>query len=193
MTKQEVGSLAFKLLGVYALVRAAEHLRTLVMWVHSIATLVGMEEGFQAGASEVWASLFVVLPFAALVALGVFLLARSSRLSTRMFPDADGDVAVTASIRDVQAIAFSVVGVLLFALALPQLAQIGVNLYYHWKFPEMNLKLLRGNWITLLTMCAKIILGTALFFGGRSLSNLWFRMRNFRQPPHADGSSARES
>ena len=84
-------------------------------------------------------------------------------------------------------------GVLLFALALPQLAQIGVNLYYHWKFPEMNLKLLRGNWITLLTMCAKIILGTALFFGGRSLSNLWFRMRNFRQPPHADGSSARES
>ena len=192
MTKQEVGSLAFKLMGVYALVRAAEHLITAVMWVGSIASLAAMEEDFQAGASEVWTGLLTALPFVILLALGLYLLARSNKLSARMFPDADGDVAVTASTRDVQAIAFSIVGVLLFASALPQLAKIGVNLYYHWKFPEMKPDIVRGTWISLLTMCAKITLGVALFFGGRSLSNLWFRMRNFRQPLRAEESGAHE-
>lgn len=193
MTKREVGSLAFKLAGIYALVRAADHATYLFMWAQSVMDVLRHRDGVGPHVTELWTGLLVALPFAFLVALGVFLIARGGWLSARMFPGPEQDVTVTASARDVQAIAFSVVGVLLIASALPMLAQIGVNLYYHYKYPEMELRVIRGNWVAFLRMCAKLILGTVLFFSGRSLSNLWFRMRTFRQPPRVDESAAGES
>ena len=184
MTKREVGSLAFKLMGVYALVLCAAHASSLIMWAGTIAEVAAHRPRHELNMADIiWPGLFVGLPCTLLLALGIVLIMRSSRFSARMFPEPEKSVTVLASAQDIQAIAFSVVGVLLLASALPSIAQIAVNLHHRFNHPEMRPASIRGTWASFLTMCAKVILGTGLFFGGRALSNFWFKLRTFRQPP----------
>ena len=115
MTKRDVGSLALTIVGLYAIVAAIKYAGTMVGLIESAA---------RAEHSEATLRYVVVgsmLAFGALIAVGCVLLVFSGELSARMFDDGEEKVVVSASLRDVQAAAFSVVGLLFIFFSLPSL------------------------------------------------------------------------
>lgn len=82
-----------------------------------------------------------------------------------------------------QAIAFSVVGVLIVAQALPKLLQIVMNVQ---RFKMKGLsgqaqEMLSNSWPSIIVFGTELILGIALFVGGKGIATLWHELQR-RQP-----------
>ena len=180
MNKREIGSLAFKLAGIYALILATS-------LIHSIFYVIGLFQGTSPYSeptiyARVALAIGLPLPFLLLVALGVFLIVKSDKLSGRMFGESIERMEPSPSGREIQAIAFSVLGIFMFALALPKGMQVIINIFYKLDDPSLRKQIRIGTWATAAGMTAQMILGIFLFFGGRALSRFWHNLRTARQP-----------
>jgi len=165
MTKQETGSLAFKLAGVYAIIKAAPVIGYAVQLTASMLKYAGEDGGLSAAEAAVRIGTSA-LPCVLLLGLGAALIVSSRRLASLMFGD---DEAAFRSIsgRDAQAIAFSVVGLVLTMRALN---------------PEYRAPIQGTLWTNLVRMVLQLGVGIALFFGARGLSNLWHGLRTAGHP-----------
>ena len=59
MTKREVGSLAFKLMGIYALVLCAAQALYVIMWAENIVKVVAGRPGHELNMADIWTGLCI--------------------------------------------------------------------------------------------------------------------------------------
>jgi hypothetical protein len=179
MSSREVASLALKLLGVYAIIHALPFLQ----YLGAIAALPRSERANVATA--VWAYLAVLVPFLLVAAVAFILLTHSESIA-RMLVKEDREIAPGGpSMRDVQTIAFSIVGVLVFILAIPGIYQSILSLwylgrgYYGGPSPERS-----QLYLKIATSAAgpviQCTLGLVLFFRSRGLANFWHSLQSAR-------------
>lgn len=124
------------------------------------------------------------LPSLFLILIGAILIVFSKKLANIITPSVDIEQTnLEYSLRDIQSILFSVVGVLVFLSAIPrmftwisQLVSLIANDNHGLPY---NSKGIRDNWISLTLSIVQMSLGIGLFFGAKKLSSYWYRMREW--------------
>jgi hypothetical protein len=164
------GALFSKLLAIYVLIGCINYLGIIVSLP---VTITGAELW-----EKITMALSYLISFVLRLALAYFLWAGADYLSGRMVGD-NGDDVKPATPEDVQAIAFSAVGVLVLSDALPELLQQLTSLI---AMRQMDI-LSASDWmyISSLTKIAglvlKAVMGLWLFLGSRGMVQLFRRMR----------------
>ena len=178
MKKQEIGSIAFKIAGVYVLVKGVLRVDGL------IAVLIHLfgDSPVQYGGGLLFA---VLGPTAFLVALGVLLIYKSNRLAAGVFGVAPEEIMVSGTTRELQAAAFAVLGVGLVVFAVcGMLHQMGTLVYLGEVQSTRSFGATLGRmkvtaWVGIFVKTVEIIIGFALFFGARRFANWWHHLRGF--------------
>ncbi len=123
-----------------------------------------------------------IVTFVLLIGIGIYLIVLSDSIAEKMIP-AESTVEVSKVIgpRDLQALAFSVVGIVLIALAVTKLYHLGANIYVlHLSNIDdfMGEKLFRETIAFAIGLITQLIIGIVLFVFGGSVSNLWHTLKN---------------
>ena len=171
MTKQELSQIALKILGIYALLESIQFISG-VLNAFSFRGDAPFERSIMA--------LSMVVPFLILLWAGTFLILRTNRITSRYFPSGSID-NIELKGKQIQAIAFSIIGVVLIVTTIPRLSQLGVNIYaLMGRADELGAKFqLKRETIGFgINLLIRFILGVLLFIGGDSISNLWRRIRD---------------
>jgi hypothetical protein len=178
MSKQELASLALKIIAVYALVLLIGQL-PMVVW------------GLRGGMMELGAEAFglklhgaTVVPLLILAVI-VVLLFGLNRTLAGFLADVDenaGDGSEDGSLK--QAMAFAVVGVYLVFSTLPELAATALNLLFAGDMMRASMWTMR--WPDLLAEALTVALGVVLFLGGGSVTGFWKRLQAASRPLKED-------
>ena len=148
MSREDVATLALKLLGVYFLAGAIPFLGHFVTTLRSEHVLV------------------LLVPFLLTVVVGVLLICAARRLGRVLTGDTGAPgVAGSLSVSDWQSIAFSAIGVSLFVHGLPQLGSLA-------RFDPG-----RSIWPYVVAPAIQIVVGIVLFLRAKGLANVWRRLQ----------------
>ncbi len=182
MTKQEIASLALKLLGIYCFIQA-------LTFLASTLSLVGMNVS-EMGLSK---SLMVAggaLPVLGYLLAGSVLLMYGDRISGKLTSKGKkmGTSATGITTRDVQTLAFSIVGIYLIAMSLPNLASLlwTIAYYYRKGGPDLARAGVENVWRHTIQVVVEFVIGIGLFLGARGVSSLWFFLQKARGPKLLD-------
>jgi len=163
MRGKDVGVIALRILGLYAIVNSLAQLS-------GPLSALGWISDKDAEFPE-WPGVLVssILPFAVLLAAGLFLILKADRVARwlkldRISPAGDQPPALDSTV--LQAVAFSVVGVVLVSQAIPQ----SFTTLSAFSIEAMRTGRTLGR---LLGNLAKLVLGMCLFFGGGVLARFW--------------------
>ena len=180
MNSRDVASLALKLLGVYAIIQALP----LLQYLRYLVALVELPER-NSTAMQLWIAALGIVPPLLVGVAAIVLLTRSAELARLLVPE-DRIVALGGmSSREVQTIAFSVAGAIVFILGVPGLSQVILRLAYWPEYygrtlsPEGGRRLLDAA-LTSLGPVIQCVLGIVLFFRSRGLANFWHRLQSAR-------------
>ncbi len=173
MKKREFCIIILRLLGIYAIISAipmVQHLSFLFsMDIHELKR-------------PLWFYVGNLAPFFLYVFVILLLLVRSNSLA-RMIVKDDGVTTFASSLssKELQAISFSVMGIIIFLLGLPRLCNIVINLWHlssqHFTNQEFDKSLVKGIWQTGIYVIINFGLASFLFFGSRGLANFWHRIQ----------------
>lgn len=171
MTKQELAEIALKILGIYALLTSIQFIGSFISvfnfpsdgpWIRSLMLIS------------------VIAPLLLLLWAGYYLLCRTSRISLKYFPE--GQIQnINIDAKNLQSIAFSIIGVVLIVTTIPKLSQLGVSIYAlseRAKDIGTDYKLERDTIAFGISILCKFILGILLFISGDSITNLWMKIVN---------------
>ncbi|MGD0169767.1 MAG: hypothetical protein ABSE54_08595 [Smithella sp.] len=172
MTQVQVGSLSLKLIGIYSIIEAIPILKSLSEAFSFRGTDIGTN-----GPLDI--SLFligVMITFCLLILMGVCLITFSKVLAKKMAVENEiKDSFTELSAKNIQSIAFSVVGLVIVVIAIPHLVQLAANLQAYKnlgsELPKQSISI--GTWAYSIGLAVQLIIGILLFFGGRGLSNIW--------------------
>ena len=161
-----IGTIALQLVGVYCITQALPILSML-------ATYLGASGGMR-GAGAAWQILLSFMMPGIYIVMGVLLIRFGPRLSAWLFRDAVGGVMagpITAPAgRYLQAVAFSVAGVLAMVNAAPQLVSL------IWlALSDMGARM--GGFSEMVQPVAQFAVGLVLFLQSEGLSRVWHRIR----------------
>lgn len=182
MTKREIASLALKLLGIYCLIQA-------LTFLAGVLNLVGLNA---AKMDLSWSLLVVagVLPILGYLLAGFVLLAFGDRVSEKLMHEDKVAGARVSKIttREVQTLAFSVVGIYVIATSLPDLASLlwSIAFYYRKGGPELARAGAENVWQSAIQVVVEFAVGAGLFLGSRGVSSLWFFLQKARGPKLLD-------
>ena len=179
MTKREVGFLALRLLGIAVVVYAFSQLPQLL--VLSGAALALAQAGNAAMATGI--AFLGPVPFVMQIVIGFYLVFRGDNVidwAFRELRDELGSQGETcppaggpaASSKDVQAVAYSVMGVAVLVYAVAQLAYVMASVLAG--APGQSL---RNALPSIAETAALFLLGIGLFFGARVLANWTYKLR----------------
>lgn len=175
MTRQDVGSLALRVVGLYALILAigmlVPGLVGLAMWIK-----MALADGADAATTsrgETWQmAVYLVTPFL-FIALAIVLIHDGRRLALRLFRDPEPDAASDGgwTLIDAQGAAFAVLGAYIAFEGLRESVPRITNLLQHEGeiFHALDFVVFSGP-------AAFLLIGATLFFRGRRLSAFWHRM-----------------
>jgi hypothetical protein len=175
MTKHELASFALKLLGIYAIIESLP----LFQFLGGLAYMVRSDKG--EAVVEFWPSVIVLVSLLLVAAVGALLIVFSRNLAP-LFVGEDGPLGMSSVLtgRDVQAIGFSIVAVLIFLQAIPQIGQAAWTGFYvaSRRFSEpvpggMVQSVFRYG----IPAVIQLVLAIVLFLQARGLANLWHRIR----------------
>jgi len=130
------------------------------------------------------AAVSLVLPF---VWLGscVFLFLLSERISKRLAPN-DGEIGThfSLSLREIQAIGISLIGLLVIAQSFPTLLSIIIRIWSEGYVADevKRATIFRQTLPETIAFSAKFIIGLYLFLGARGLASLWEGLMNRSRP-----------
>ena len=131
MTKRELAAFVLKLLGVYAIIRSLP----LFMYISMMLAILGQENGEMA--RRIWMHVCMSVPFVLSAIAAVVLLTCNRGLAAVVVrEDSDAKLSTSLSGNDIQAIGFSIVAVLVFLSAIPDLVGFIASLYYVGSQPE---------------------------------------------------------
>jgi hypothetical protein len=175
MTKHELASFALKLLGIYAFIASLplfQFLGNLVYMLRSDTDRTTV---------ALWASVAILAPLLLLAAAGAMLVVFSRNLAPRLVGE-DSPLGMSSVLtgRDVQAIGFSIVAVLIFLRAIPQIGQaVWTSLYTASRdFSEPTVGRMVQNSLRYgIPAVIQLVLAVVLFLQARGLANLWHRIR----------------
>jgi len=169
MKKQEIMAIALKILGVVAFMHAISTSQLVFVFIPQIGI------GQQPMTMSLWLSLACMLiPIVLMLLAGVILVTRGERLASKWFPSESTSSSPqwTISAKELQALAFSVLGVYLFLTALPNLAALGMDLFTGSSVRLPDTGRVVRYWHTGIYGTVQAILGVLLFLRARSVVEL---------------------
>lgn len=188
VTKSEIASLALKLFGIYCLIQA-------LTFLASSLSLVGMNMA-EMGLSRSLMVAGAALPILGYVFAGLILLTFGNKISRKLIADGkeQGVMATGISTRDVQTLAFSIIGIYLIAVSLPSFASILWTLAYYYRKggPDLARAGIENVWRHAIQAAVEVVVGLGFFLGARGVSSLWFFLQKARGPKLIDSGSADE-
>ncbi len=168
MTKSQLASVALKIIGIYSILQAIPILGAIVQ---SFAFPHGEEF------NRVFLILGTSVPFVLLIGIGFVLIVFSAKLVDKvLFPQETVIEASTSTYpQEIQAVAFSVIGLLMVVLAIPKFVQIGTNIYALQAAGDERTasELLKTNWSFTIGAAVQFVIGFFVFIGAQLLSSLW--------------------
>ena len=175
MTKKDALAVALRVLGAYVLLEAVQSLQWLIMFLFQVA------RSARSTPSAAAALVGILVPVAALIAAGVLLLRRGDRVAAHLVTDepAPASTASGLNVRDLQVVAFSVVGLCVFLAALPKFCPMALSLFYAHTtaLPFDRSRFLRQQAGAFCAAMLQALLGVVVFLQARGLSNLWHRVQ----------------
>lgn len=172
MQMKTITSISLKIVGLYCLIQAILIIRPLV---HSL--------GLPKDQLSVKMTLIIgsIVPFVLLIGLGLYLLVLSNNLAEKMvLGESTIDISKGIDTKEIQALAFSVVGIVLIAVTIPKLFYMGVKvsmLQMSGLNQETYENISRENIANAVGILIQFIIGILLFIGGGSLSNIWHAIK----------------
>ena len=169
MNKQELSQIALKILGIYALLES-------IQLFSGVLSVFGYPEDMPFNRFVMILS--VVVPFLILVWSGLFLIRRTDKITAKYFPSGPIENSELKG-SQIQAIAFSIIGIVLIVTTIPKLSQLGMNIYAlmsRAKEIGAELDLERDTIGFGINLLCRFILGVLLFISGESIANLWRRI-----------------
>ncbi|MBI4681094.1 MAG: hypothetical protein HY753_07840 [Nitrospirae bacterium] len=180
MIRIQIASLSLKLIGIFSIIQAIPILKEL-----SAAFAFKKSNLFISEAAPPtfnYLLLGILTSIILLLILGTCLIIFSDKLAEKIMKGNSETLLTDISARDIQLIAFSVVGVVLIVLAIPQIVQLGVNIQVLKQagddLPIKNV--LASTWAHAIGLTIQTIIGLLLFFGSRGLSSLWYSFQSTR-------------
>ncbi len=174
MQEKQLASLSLKLLGIYSVVQSIPLLQPIGMayetWLRFTDQKINVVSFF----------ISALIPSFLLIVLGCALIIFSGRLSEKLvFQESFGQTASSDSGRDLQAIAFSVLGAAIFVLAIPKFGQTICYLFLtsHSTQSDYSEQLSRGNIPYIVGFIVQFVIGAGLFFGAKPLTAFWHRLQ----------------
>jgi hypothetical protein len=167
MVNKQIASLGCKFLGIYALIQSIP----LIGNFFQMLSLVKDDPSFGVG---LFLSTF--LPFLIMAASGLALIIFSRKFAHKMVPSVSVTLAEQGlSSKDIQSIAFSVVGLVLIVIAIPKIFQIGWNIYALQSAGDQRntQELLQRNWSFTLATGIQFIIGLFLYIGSELIATAW--------------------
>ena len=180
MTQNQIASLSLKLLGIYSIIEAIPILRELSQVFAWRGSKIEMEGG------PLHTDLLLIgimTSVGLLLLIGICLLFFSKTLAKRMITEEERiNEATELTARNIQAIAFSVVGLVLIVIAIPDLVQLAANLQVLKSAGAESVKesIQIGTWVYSIGIAVQFIIGILLFLVGRGLSSIWFFIQKMR-------------
>lgn len=166
MTARQVASLALKLIGICLLLRFIALSQYVVMFMdtQSVSDSLNLKDLLMFGSYAVIAGVYILI-------CGL-MIARSDRLAEAMVDD-DHDLALAPGLKtqDIQAIAFSCIGVVLLVNAAMMVPNIVA-------FFTLRLSSGSSHYISsIVRFIFQVAIGLVLFFQGPGLARFWHRLR----------------
>ena len=183
MNTLHVASLAFKIAGIFSITQAIPLLR-------QISEVLVLKNSllFESNVGQAYPVNYIFIGIIAsiflLVVFGIVLILCSNTLSKKMFGEhahpCSPETEITA--QNIQSVAFSIVGVVLVAVALPKLVQIGANIQALANAGDAvpTRSISAGTWAYSIGMGVQMFVGVVLFVGSRGLSSLWYLLQKSR-------------
>lgn len=174
MTTQGLASLALKLIGAYYLIQ------TITGLVGGLGSVVSLVSQLGLGVAG-YAVMGVVAPGAIL--FGLCWLIKSSDFFAAKLVREDSPLATPqVSLRDMQAVAFSCIGLSLVASTLPEITQMSAYYYFIPKLKYGEVVFGNIDWAhsTVVGILVRLAIGLFLFLQPRGLVTLWGRLQNLR-------------
>jgi hypothetical protein len=180
MNQNQIASLSLKLLGIYSIIEAIPLLRELSQVFAWRGSKIQMDGGpFKTDLLLIG----ILISFGLLTLVGFCLILFSKSFATRMTTK-DEIITETSELtaRNIQSIAFSVVGLVMIVIAIPHLVQLAANLQaLKIAGSEMVTKELSiGTWAYSIGIAVQFVIGLLLFLGGRGLSSIWYFFQKLR-------------
>lgn len=163
MTRQSLTSVLIAVLGVFFVARAISEASTGLFFLSLDSADDYIQRSFFDRALLTFG--FIVLQFG----LGSALILLRFRLAVFLFPNDSSAELSTFEATHLQSVLFSVVGIFLIVEGIASLASGFAQLS-----PDQPLSYL---WAPYLSDVIKTVFGILLFFGARSISQIWFRAR----------------
>jgi hypothetical protein len=177
MAQNKIASLALKLLGIYTIIETIPLLKDLAevfAWRGSKIEMVSREINTNL------IFIGILATGGVLILTGLCLIRFSNALAKKMVDKNEINNSMTElSAKNIQSIAFSFVGLVMVVLAIPHLVQIAANLQALKMAGSETIKqnISIGTWAYSIGLAAQFIVGLLLFFGGKGLSTLWFKLK----------------
>jgi hypothetical protein len=171
MEKKQIASLGCKFLGIYAIIQSIPLLGN----VFQVFAFAKDDSSF--GASLL---ISAFLPFLLMAFFGFELLFFSNKFAKKMVPANDSvNSDNILSSKDLQVIAFSIVGLFMIVHAIPKIFQIAWNVHALQSAGDQRdtQELLRQNWSFTLATGIQFLIGLFLFIGSELLSSGWHFIR----------------
>jgi hypothetical protein len=178
MKNTHIASLSLKLLGIYSIIEAIPLLKVFTdyfLMQKTMTRFTGSEQASNATLIDVYIFIAGLVPFLILICLGVYLIKNSDIISDKLVIDNNESTIEPVSVKNIQAIAFSIVGIVLIVIATPKLLQTGVSIYA--KMNTNRAMMLRD---VAPSIIVQVIVGSYLFYGSKGLSRLWESFQNSR-------------
>jgi hypothetical protein len=187
MTKRDLAEVLLRITGVYALFLALPHLGNVL----ALAAWLAKAEARQGYGP--WMYAMQILPFLFLAVPALALIIWGDRFSRLIVPH-DSDAPTGSSIRsvDIQAIALSVVAVILALHAVPRIGDVCGNL---WKLRMADgdsyarASVVAETWQIAGVIVLQLGLAAALFLRARGLAAMWHKLRTAGIPGPDDAAS----
>lgn len=186
MTKHQIASLSLKLLGIYSIIEAIPLLKELSQVFAWRGSKLEMEGGFPN--SDILL-LGIMLSVGLLLVIGLCLIIFSKALASKMVTSQElEDPTAELTAKDIQSIAFSVVGLVLIVFAVPHLVNIAMNLQALKNVGVDSAKhnIAIGTWAYSIGIAVQFIIGILLFLGGSGLSSIWHSIQKIRPMKNID-------
>ena len=168
MTPVQIASLSLKILGIYSFIQSIPLIRA---FVHAIGFPV---DGPPMRLTLILGSCISLVLF---FCLGITLIFFSKSIARRMVSRSEQTVSLQATdAKELQAIAFSIVGIVLMCLAIPKLFQFAVNisaLQQPGIETPMRERIANDTLAFGIATGIQFIIGLLLFLGGQFLAQLW--------------------
>lgn len=162
MTKKEIANLSFKVLSLYAVIKAIDKLSPLINYI------------YEYGLSDILNLIIFAAPMVLLFLCGGLLWFVAPLLASLISKSTVSEDNSDASLLSIQIIAFSVVGLYIISNSLPVFVRIIIWHFTITSYSTREVSPLLGD---ILSSLVQVVLGLWLLFGSRGLVNFVNSMR----------------